>query len=195
MFALLGKKPDAIAAPVALRRAMQARLALPLRGWGNISMTSAGRAPSPASLFESLMTQPGASRRPAPRSVPAFAQKLIALSVMSCAMALAGCANKSATPGYEANSIHATEPADRQPQLRIRRPDRALLKPQPAPDCEFRESGIKPVDPDQWARLKLDYERQCYQRAEQATRKRLRLLQASSTCELEPVHHSSPAVR
>jgi hypothetical protein len=106
-------------------------------------------------------------------------------------MALAGCASKSVEPGYEADPIAA----ERQLQLRIRRPDQALLKPQPAPDCEFRASGIKPVDTDQWARLKVDYERQCYQQAEQAARKRLRLLQASSTCEIEPVHHSLPTVR
>jgi hypothetical protein len=36
------------------------------------------------------------------------------------------------------------------------------------------------VDPDQWARMKLDYERHCYQHAEQLVRDRLRLLQAAS---------------
>ena len=72
----------------------------------------------------------------------------------------------------------------------------SLLTPQPAPDCEFRESSdLKPVDPDQWARLKLAYERQCYRDAEQATRKRLARLQAASLCRIEPVAHSSPAVR
>ncbi len=158
-------------------------------------MTTAGRVPTPAaSLCESPVTQPGASRQPAlRRPVAAFAQKLTAIYAISCAIALAGCANKTAAPGFEANPIQ--EPADRQVQLRVRRPDRALLKPQPAPDCELRESGVKPVDSDQWARLKLDYQRQCYQRAEEAVRKRLRLLQASSTCEIEPVQHSSPTVR
>jgi len=80
--------------------------------------------------------------------------------------------------------------------VRIRRPARALLTPQRAPDCEFRESSsLKPVDPDQWERLKLAYERQCYRDAEQATRKRLARLQAASLCRIEPVAHSSPAVR
>jgi hypothetical protein len=33
------------------------------------------------------------------------------------------------------------------------------------------------VDPDQWARLRLDYERQCYQKAEKIVRQRLVMLQ------------------
>jgi hypothetical protein len=49
------------------------------------------------------------------------------------------------------------------------------------------------VDPNEWARLKLDYERQCYQEAEKAARDRLRLLQASSTCEIDSVQHRRPA--
>ena len=86
--------------------------------------------------------------------------------------------------------------AERPPEVRIRRPARALLTPQRAPDCEFRESSdLKPVDPDQWERLKLAYERQCYRDAEQATRKRLARLQAASLCRIEPVAHSSSAVR
>ena len=62
--------------------------------------------------------------------------------------------------------MRVAAPAHRYSEQRIRRPDRALLAPQPAPDCEFRGADdLKPVDPDQWARLKLDYERQCYQKA------------------------------
>jgi hypothetical protein len=53
----------------------------------------------------------------------------------------------------------------------------ALLAPQPAPDCKFDEPVSKTVDPDQWARLKLDYERQCYQHAEKVVRERLVSLQ------------------
>jgi hypothetical protein len=62
-----------------------------------------------------------------------------------------------------------------------------LLSPQPAPDCEFNRSDLKTVDPDEWARLKVEYERQCYLDAEKAVRERLALLQTSSTCEIEPV--------
>jgi hypothetical protein len=72
-------------------------------------------------------------------------------------------------------------------KLLIRRPDAALLAPHPLPDCEFNRSDVKAVDPNEWARLKLEYERQCYQDAEKAARERLSQLQASSTCEIEPV--------
>jgi hypothetical protein len=62
------------------------------------------------------------------------------------------------------------------------RPDRALLAPQPAPDCAFRRSHLKTMDPDFWARLKIEYERECYQNAEMVVRHRLRLLQAANLC-------------
>ena len=38
------------------------------------------------------------------------------------------------------------------------------------------------MDADQWARLKLDYERHCYEQAEEADRKRLEELLASGKC-------------
>ncbi len=65
------------------------------------------------------------------------------------------------------------------------RPDRALLVPPRAPDCGFGRSDLKTLDPDQWARLKVEYERKCYQNAEKAVRERLRLLQAASRCEAD----------
>ena len=64
--------------------------------------------------------------------------------------------------------------------------DPALLVPVPAPDCEYKRSDFNPVDRDEWARLKVEYERQCFQNAEKAARDRLTLLQASSTCETGP---------
>jgi hypothetical protein len=63
------------------------------------------------------------------------------------------------------------------------RPAPALLAPQPAPDCEFNRPDTGAVDPNEWARLKIEYERQCYKDAEKAARDRLNVLQASSTCE------------
>jgi hypothetical protein len=68
-----------------------------------------------------------------------------------------------------------------------------LLSAQPAPDCEFKRSDLKTVDPDEWTRLKVEYERQCYLDAEKAARERLALLQASSTCEIEPVRQRKTA--
>jgi hypothetical protein len=77
-------------------------------------------------------------------------------------------------------------------ELRVRRPDPALLAAQPAPNCEFKRADIKAVDPDEWARLKAEFERQCYQDAEKAARDRLGQLQASSTCEIERAPQQRP---
>jgi hypothetical protein len=77
----------------------------------------------------------------------------------------------------------------RSAELRIHRPDAALLTPQSAPDCEFKGADVEAMDAVELTRLKLEYERQCYQNAEKAVRERLSLLQASSTCEFEPAQH------
>ena len=65
----------------------------------------------------------------------------------------------------------------------ICRPDRALLVPQPAPDCGFGRADLKTLDPDQWSRLKLEYELKCYKEAERNVRQRLRQLQAAARCD------------
>jgi hypothetical protein len=70
-------------------------------------------------------------------------------------------------------------------ELRVHRPDPALLAPQPTPNCEFKRADIKAVDPDEWTRLKTEYERQCYQDAEKAARERLSQLQGAAACEIE----------
>ena len=87
-----------------------------------------------------------------------------------------------------AEKVHAetVPPAE----LRVHRPDPALLAAQPAPHCEFTNTDLKAVDPDQWERLKTEFERKCYQDAEKAARDRLGQLQASSTCEIERVSRS-----
>lgn len=123
---------------------------------------------------------------------------LLAISVMVLAIELAGCARDSAR--REANlgrqevrakvvrlaSRPRPHPEDRQhADLRVRRPDPALLVPQQAPNCEFKRGDIKAVDPDEWARLKTEYERQCYLDAEKAARDRLGQLQVAGICEIE----------
>lgn len=134
--------------------------------------------------------------------------KLLTACVILCALSFAGCARHPA-PREVGPALHdgkapplraAARP--RQPAVliryvepKIRRPDPALLAPQPAPDCEFKRSDLKTVDPDEWARLKVEYERQCYQNAEKAARERLVLLQTSSICEIEPVQNQKPAHR
>jgi len=65
------------------------------------------------------------------------------------------------------------------------RTNRTVSAQPPAPDCELKGSGLQTVDPDQWARLKLDYERNCYEQAEALARKRLQQLLASGKCRVE----------
>jgi hypothetical protein len=107
-------------------------------------------------------------------------------AALSLAAALAGCAPTQAPEAAQA----AMGPArPNVPETPICRPDPALLTPQSAPDCKFGRPDLKTVDPVQWARLKIEFERQCYQTAEKAVRERLRLLQASARCEAAPVRH------
>ncbi len=110
----------------------------------------------------------------------ALAARLSCLCALGCALALSGCA-----PGSESRSepTRAMAGSPENSVAQMCRPQRALLVPQPAPDCGFAWSSLKTVDPDQWSRLKVESERKCYQRAEKIVRQRLRLLQASLTCE------------
>jgi hypothetical protein len=131
--------------------------------------------------------------------------KLLTISVVVLAMGLGGCARNGGH--YDPNPVQrkVKAPPVRSPvrapagaeaakfsELRVRRPDPSLLEPQPAPNCEFNRADVKAVDPDEWARLKAEYERQCYQDAERVARDRLIQLQASSTCEIERVPKARP---
>lgn len=137
--------------------------------------------------------------------------KLLAACAVLCAVSVAGCARHPPQREFSPAQREVTAPPARaavrprrhaeqyrsaEPRIpaepRIRRPDPALLSPQPAPDCEFKRADLKTVDPDEWARLKVAYERQCYQDAEKAARDRLSLLQTSATCEVEPVRQQKP---
>jgi hypothetical protein len=114
--------------------------------------------------------------RGAPQAVCCCAFLLRPLAVALGALAVSGCAQSSAPDPVQAGSSMQTE-------TRICRPDPALLVPQSAPDCVFRRPELKTLDPDQWARLKIEYERQCYQNAEKLVRDRLRRLQAANRSE------------
>lgn len=116
--------------------------------------------------------------------------KFVTIAAIACAIGLAGCARNPAqhelkpvqrevrgAPVCPPARPRIYTPARRQAELRIRRPDPALLEPQLAPSCEYKRADIKAVDPDEWARLKTEYERQCYQDAERAARERLSQLQ------------------
>ena len=147
----------------------------------------------------------------APPALSRLVPRFLALCAISCAMALAGCARNPSQRGLDPG-LHEVKAAPVRaagriirsperyrstgPQLpRLRQPDLALLAPQPAPDCEYKRSDLKTVDPDEWARLKVEFERECYQSAEKAARERLSLLQASSTCEIEPARQQRPSRR
>jgi hypothetical protein len=143
------------------------------------------------------------TRLPGPASLT---PKLLTIPVVFCALAVAGCARnpvhrefnpvqhevRAAPVRVSARAHRYTEPR-RYSELRVHRPDPSLLAPQPAPDCEFKRSDVGTMDPNEWARLKIDYERQCYQDAEKIARDRLRLLQSSSMCEIEPAAHRRSA--
>jgi hypothetical protein len=108
----------------------------------------------------------------------AFARKLLIPATVACTLAVAGCASHSVFDPKLVSS-EPSAPEHRRLGPAVHRSDRALLAPQRAPDCEFKGPERDAADVDLLARLKLDYERHCYQQAEMVVRNRLRLLQAS----------------
>jgi hypothetical protein len=153
-----------------------------------MNMATAGPAHDADNCSEAAKTR---LRRRLP-GLASSTSKLLTISVVFCALAVAGCARnpvqrefnpvrqevRAAPVRAPARAHRYTEPR-RYAEALIHRPDPSLLAPQPAPDCEFKRSSVNTVDPNEWARLKIDYERQCYQDAEKIARDRLRLLQAS----------------
>jgi hypothetical protein len=121
-----------------------------------------------------------------------IARGVAILCAISCALLVTNCARDSAQhePNLALHELKVTavrvrphprrSPEQHQhAQPPVRRLEPALLTPQPAPDCDYKRSDLKTVDPDEWTRLKAEYERQCYQDAEKAARERLGVLQAS----------------
>src|ERR1700721_998432 len=123
--------------------------------------------------------------------VRAAVSKFFTLCAISSAIVVAGCAQNpgprdvaasrtqvkiaSASPAASSRS----HPTHHYAPARIPRLDPALLAPQPVPDCEYKISDLKTVDPDEWALLKAEYELLCYRDTEEVTRARLGLLQSS----------------
>lgn len=104
---------------------------------------------------------------------------------LSAVFALCACAPNSTDLASRHDSPQASTilGVGGHPEPQLCRPDRALLVAPHAPDCGFGRSDLKTLDPEQWARLKVEYERKCYQNAEKTVRERLRLLQAANRCE------------
>jgi hypothetical protein len=123
-----------------------------------------------------------------PRS---FNPSLLAISILACTLTVAGCAcNPARGDLHPARHkgiapVHTGARADhdtgqrRSTELQAHLPDAALIAPQPEPDCEFKGANVEAMDATELARLKIEYERQCYQNAEKAARGRLGSLQAA----------------
>jgi hypothetical protein len=103
--------------------------------------------------------------------------KLPHLRALACVLVVSGCAGSA--PQIETRSEPVHTPAQ---MCHI---DRTLLTPVRAPDCGFGRADLKTVDPEQWSRLKLEFERKCYQNAEKIARERLRRLQVAARCEVQ----------
>jgi hypothetical protein len=104
---------------------------------------------------------------------------------LSALLALCACAPTSTDLASQRDPAQAIVKAEHS-KLSLCRPDRALMAPPHAPDCSFDRAELKTLDPDEWARLKVEYERTCFQAAERAVRERLRLLQAANRCDGDP---------
>jgi hypothetical protein len=107
-------------------------------------------------------------------------------SLMAAPLMLAALSACAPTPAPPDNAEAAVAPARTEMQeTPACRPDPALFTPPAAPDCVFGRPDLKTLDPDQWARLKIEFERQCYRKAERTVRERLKLLQAAARCEID----------
>lgn len=113
-----------------------------------------------------------------------LARKLPNLGAIIVALAMSGCAGNAPQPDSrsEPNRSGLAAPRSDAQMCHI---DRALLVPAHAPDCGFGQSALKTLDPEQWAHLKIEFEKKCYQHAEKMIRERLRQLQVASRCGVE----------
>jgi hypothetical protein len=134
-------------------------------------------------------------------ALPTIGRMRLALSAISIALTIAGCSSY-ATPDKSASiqnksirdgsTAHQTAVAN--PPSGTHGSHRALVAARSAPNCELGEPEPDTIDADLWARLRLDYERQCYKQAEMLARKRLRKLLASGQCG-DTASSRSPAFR
>lgn len=127
-------------------------------------------------------------RRTPPAQLPILARSFLMLAIIG-AVALAGCSTVLVSPDIEAS---ANLPAHRHVAAHQAR---RLLASQAPPNCEYKGPDGDGLDADLFARLKLDYERHCYQHAEALVRSRLHQLQVSGLCEPRRVAHRQRFLR
>jgi hypothetical protein len=111
----------------------------------------------------------------------AIAGMLSALSIASSVLTVSGCSYGLNQHKYAA--YHT--PSHLRPESRTARNYRSPVAPSP-PHCALMEPRPDIVDAELWTRLKIDYERHCYQQAEARVRKRLQRLLSSGRCRIEP---------
>jgi len=123
----------------------------------------------------------------------AILQKGLLIPVaMLCALAAGGCSFRLGERDVAPHATSAAAPPAPQRNARRIRIARALLIPQSPPDCEYgSHDDTATLDSDVLVRLKLDYERYCYQQAEAEVRDRLHQLQVqvSGLHEFQPIRH------
>jgi hypothetical protein len=113
-----------------------------------------------------------------------LARKLPNIGAIIFTLAISGCAANAPQPDSRSEPNHSGLAAPRS-DSQMCHIDRALLVPAHAPDCGFGQSALKTLDPEQWAHLKIEFEKKCYQHAEKVIRDRLRQLQVASRCGIE----------
>ena len=124
------------------------------------------------------MSQFGSAGRRATKRFRARGMALLA--AVPITLLGAGCSQPTAR--HEAGMAAAPGPS----QSAACRAERSRAAALPEPDCEFKEVRQGTVDANEFTRLKLAYERQCYQRAERTARQRLQEAQASRVCQGKP---------
>jgi hypothetical protein len=99
-------------------------------------------------------------------------QVYLAATLALSTATIGGCASTFAAE----SSRNSARQAETISQAAIPLPDPALLRPQPEPDCAFRDPVSNPMTAEE-RRQKLDYEQQCYRGSERIVRARLEQLQ------------------
>lgn len=104
------------------------------------------------------------------------------LALAMCAVALTGCADCYDNDIPELPRAHFTAPQNTTSRVALLSSD--LLSPTQEPNCEGEETTRRDTSmPDQNSdlalRIKLEYDKACYQQAEERTRERLNRLQSA----------------